>query len=126
MDKGIYLLLTQVTVIIHFAFILFVVAGGFFAHKNRWIKVIHMVSVAWAIFAELSYGVVCPLTAIENYFGYHAGLSTYQEDFITRHLIPIIYQENLSPFIQYILVGIVIGINLIAYKIRWKQSKFNS
>ena len=119
--KHIYLFLTQLTVIIHLAFILFVVMGGFFIHKKRWIRVVHLGSLVWAVYAELSPGVICPLTTLENYFGYHAGLSTYKEDFITRYLVPIIYQEGLTSNVQYVLVGLVICINVIAYKIRWKQ-----
>ena len=121
MDKYIYIFLTQFTVIFHIAFILFVIFGGFIIHKKRWIKVVHLISLIWAIYAELSPGVICPLTTLENYFAYHAGLLTYKEDFITRYLIPIIYQESLTPHIQFVLVGIVICINVIAYKIRWKQ-----
>lgn len=82
---------------------------------------IHIISVVWAVYAELSPGVICPLTSLENYFAYHAGLSTYKEDFITRYLIPIIYQDGLSSNVQYMLVGVVICMNVIAYKIRWKQ-----
>ncbi len=121
MNNYIYLFLTQLTVILHIAFILFVVLGGFFIHKKRWIKFVHLISLIWAIYAELSVGVICPLTTLENYFAYHAGLSTYREDFITRYLIPIIYQENITPDSQFILVGVVICLNVIAYKIRWKR-----
>ena len=120
MDKYIYLFLTQLTVIIHLVFILFVVVGGFFIHKKRWIRIVHLSSVAWGIYAELSPGVICPLTTLENYFGYRAGLSTYKEDFITRYLVPIIYQESLTPNVQFIIVGVVICINVVAYKIRWR------
>ena len=120
MSKYIYLFLTQFTVILHIAFLLFVIFGGFFVHKKRWIKIAHLISIIWAVFAELSPGVICPLTSLENYFGYHAGLATYQDDFITRYLIPIIYQESLTPHFQYVLVGVVICINILAYKIRRK------
>ncbi len=121
MGKTTYLILTQLTVILHLMFILFVVVGGFFARSRRWITIVHLSAVAWGIYAELSPGVACPLTSLENHFGYLAGLSTYKEDFITRYLIPIIYQEGLTPTVQYTLIGIVILINIIAYKIRWKR-----
>jgi len=122
MNKDIYLILTQITVILHFLFVIFVIAGGFLVRKKRWIIVPHLGSVFWALYAELSPGVICPLTSLENYFGYRAGLSTYQEDFITRYLVPIIYQESLTTKIQLILVGIVVIINLAAYQysLRWK------
>jgi len=115
MNKDIYLLLTQLTVIVHLSFIIFVLIGGFLFWKNRWTKIVHLSSLIWAVYAELSQGVICPLTTLENYFGYHAGLTTYKEDFITRYLIPVIYQENLTSSIQFVLVGVVIGINLFAY-----------
>ncbi len=113
----IYQILTELTVIFHLLFILFVVLGGFFANRKRLLTFIHLCSVAWAVFAEISPGVICPLTELENYFAFLAGLSTYQEDFISRYLIPIIYQEDVSVNIQYILVVVVICINLIAYKV---------
>lgn len=106
--------------IIHLLFILFVVVGGFFARKKRWIKIAHLTSVGWALYAELSPGVACPLTTLENYFGYRDGLSTYEEDFITRYLVPIIYQESIAPNVQLIIVGIVIVINVIAYQVKWR------
>lgn len=80
--------------------------------------ILHVLSVVWAVYAELSPGVICPLTTLENYFGLRAGLSTYQEDFVTRYLVPVIYQEGLSVGFQVWLVVLVIGINVIAY---WNQ-----
>jgi hypothetical protein len=101
-----------------------VIIGSFFIHKKRWIIYLHLASVIWAIYAELASGVICPLTTIENYFGYRAGISTYEEDFITRYLIPIIYQQNIGSYIQIGLVLIVLSINLIGYKINWNRRKF--
>jgi hypothetical protein len=98
-----------------------VVAGGFLFYKSKLIRIAHIGSVIWAVYAELSPGVICPLTTLENYFGYHAGLTTYKEDFITRYLIPIIYQENVPNNIQHILIGFVILINVIAYLIYFKK-----
>lgn len=121
MSTTIYLILAELTVIIHMLFVIFVVVGGFFAKRWRWMTVIHLIAVAWAVYAELSPGVACPLTTLENYFGYLAGLSTYHEGFIMRYLIPIIYQESLTPSVQYILVGFVVVINVVAYRINWNK-----
>ena len=117
-----YHILTEFTIIAHLLFILFVIAGGFIA-KRRWLTVIHLCSLAWAVFAETSPGVICPLTALENYFAFHAGISTYKEDFITRYLVPVIYQDNVTVHIQYVLIVVVVLINIIAYRRFWK-SKF--
>ncbi len=116
----VYQILTEFTIVVHLLFILFVIAGGFISNKRRWLKVIHLCSLAWAVFAEISPGVMCPLTALENYFAFHAGISTYKEDFITRYLVPVIYQDNVAVNMQYVLVAIVILINVIAYRRLWK------
>lgn len=79
---------------------------------------VHIMSVVWAVVAELSPGVICPLTWLENYFAFRAGLSTYEDDFVTRYLVPVIYQENLDSNIQFILAGVVILVNLLIYSHR--------
>lgn len=121
MEKSFFHFLTVLTVIIHFLFILFVIVGGFFALRRTWSRILHVFCVAWAIIAELSPGIVCPLTAIENYVGLRAGIGTYEEDFITRYLVPIIYQEGVSVNLQLVLIGIVVVINAIAYYRYWKK-----
>jgi hypothetical protein len=123
MDRYIYHFLTQLTIIIHLLFILFVIVGGFFANKNKWIRLFHICSLVWAVYAEISPGIICPLTTLENYFGHRAGLSTYKEDFITHYLVPVIYQENISNNVQLLLTGLVILINGIAYWLYFKARK---
>jgi hypothetical protein len=110
-----YQVLTEITLIVHLFFILFVVVGGFFARRWWWLATLHLSAVVWAIYAEVASGVVCPLTALENYFAARAGLGTYKEDFVARYLVPIIYPDDLKPVVQYLLAGLVLVINLVAY-----------
>lgn len=116
-----YRALTELTVLLHLGFILFVLAGGFLARRWRWLTIAHLSAVAWAIYAEIASGVACPLTTLENYFAQRAGLATYQEDFVTRYLVPIIYQDGLSPHTQHLLVAIVVLLNLLAYATALKR-----
>ena len=118
MNTVVYRLLTELTIIVHFLFILFVVAGGFLARRWWWLMALHLSAVAWAIYAELASGVVCPLTAWENYFADRAGLATYKGDFVARYLVPIIYPDQLTPTVQHVLVGLVVLINCVAYATR--------
>lgn len=120
MDRHVFYFLTLLTVVVHFLFILFVIFGGFLSYKSKLVRITHIGSVIWAVYAEISPGVICPLTTLENYFGNHAGLTTYRGDFITRYLIPIIYQENVPNNVQIILIGLVILINIIAYLIYFR------
>ena len=115
-----YRALTELTLVVHLLFILFVVGGGFFARRWWWLATIHLSAVAWAIYAEVAPGVVCPLTALENHFASNAGLATYQEDFVARYLVPVIYPDQLTPAFQYLLAGLVLAINVAAYGTRKK------
>ena len=116
-----YQVLAELTLIIHLLFILFVIAGGFFARRWWWLTTIHLIAVAWAIYAEVAPGVVCPLTAVENQFANRAGLATYKEDFVARYLVPVIYPDQLGPALQYLLVGVVVIINLVAYSTKRRR-----
>jgi len=117
-----YRLLTEVTVVGHLLFIAFVVVGGFLVRRRRWFMVVHLTAVAWAVYAELASGVVCPLTALENLFAQRAGLASYAGDFITRYLIPIIYPEGLTRAVQIVLVVIVLAVNGVVYWGVWRRS----
>jgi hypothetical protein len=109
-----YKLLADFTIIIHLAFILFVVLGGLLV--LRWKKMIwvHIPVALWGIIVEY-FNVLCPLTPLENYFRVMAGKQIYTTDFIEQYLLPMIYPEALSLILQYILGSTVILINLIIY-----------
>jgi hypothetical protein len=110
-----YRVFTELTVVTHMAFILFVVLGAFLARHRPWLMVLHLGALAWAVFAELSPGIVCPLTSLENFFAQKAGIATYDSDFVTRYLVPVIYQDGVSPLCQILLVVAVLALNAFAY-----------
>ena len=118
-----YRVLVDITIIGHMAFIFFVVAGGFLMRVDRRFAWIHLPALLWAVFAELSPGIACPLTTLENFFALRAGLATYEEDFIARYLVPVIYQEGMTRMWQYVLVAAVLAVNCFAYG--WRKKKPN-
>jgi hypothetical protein len=110
-----YRLLADLTVSVHFAFLIFVVAGGLLARRYRWLTIPHLLAVAWGIYVEATPGLICPLTPLENMFARRAGESGYQGGFIEHYVVPIIYPEGLTPAMQWSLaVGVVI-INAAVY-----------
>lgn len=109
-----YNLLADITVAAHFLFIVFVVGGGLLVIRWPLIAFVHLPAAIWGAAIEL-FGWICPLTPMENYFLNLAGKSTYSGDFIVRHLLPVIYPENLTINIQHILGAVVILINIIFY-----------
>lgn len=111
-----YQLLADIVLVAHFAFIVFVLAGGLLL--LRWPRLVwlHLPAVVWVVCAELA-GWVCPLTPLENYFRALGGGYVYQGDFIGRYMLPLVYPAGLTPAIQLMLAGVVMVLNLIIYAV---------
>jgi hypothetical protein len=109
-----YRMLADLVVWLHFAFIVFVVAGGWLA--LRWPRLVwlHLPAVAWGVIVELM-GWYCPLTPLENRFRALAGEAVYAGDFAGNYLLPLIYPAGLTRTIQIWIGMAVIAINLLAY-----------
>jgi len=59
-------------VIIHPAFICFVVFGGILVMHRKWIVIIHLPTVAWGMLIEFQ-GWICPLTPLGQQFRHLVG-----------------------------------------------------
>jgi hypothetical protein len=110
-----YRLLADAVVILHVAFLAFVVCGGFLARRHRWLIVPHVVAVAWGVYVEVMPAMLCPLTPLENHFARLAGTAGYEGGFIEHYLVPIIYPDGLTARTQLGLAMALIGVNVIAY-----------
>jgi hypothetical protein len=108
-------LLTDTIVIVHFAFLAFVVGGGFLVRRYRWLIVPHLLALAWGIYVEAMPGMLCPLTPLENHFARLAGAEGYEGGYIEHYLVPIIYPDGLTPTAQRWLAMALIAVNVIAY-----------
>jgi len=100
--------------LLHLAFILFVVFGAALAFRWRWLPAVHLPAAIWGIFIELTGG-ICPLTYLENDLRSKAGQAGYNESFIEHYLLKIIYPEGLTPELQYVLAGFVLMMNVLLY-----------
>ena len=109
-----YRQLANLTVAIHFLFIFFVLFGGMLLYWRKWLIWLHLPAACWGIFIELS-GRICPLTPLENYMRHQAGLVGYSGGFIERYLMPVVYPAGLTRNIQFILAGLVLAVNSLAY-----------
>jgi hypothetical protein len=109
-----YRLSAEAVLLLHLCFIGFVLFGALLTARWRWIAAIHLPSVAWACFVELS-GRVRPLTYAENYLWIRAGRAAYSEDFIQHYLVPLIYPTGLTPSLQLVLAVVVVLVNVLIY-----------
>jgi hypothetical protein len=117
----VYRLLTDLTVAVHFAFLIFIVAGGLLARRHRWLVIPHLLAAAWGVYVEAMPGLLCPLTPLENAFALRAGAAGYQGSFIEHYLVPILYPEGLTSVSQWALAALVVVANVAAYTWPWRR-----
>ena len=106
--------LADLTVVVHLAFVLFVVLGGFLVLRWGWIVWLHVPAMVWGIWIELA-GWFCPLTPLENWLRVRAGGAGYEASFTEQYLLPILYPATLTHELQWMLAGTVFLINVVAY-----------
>jgi hypothetical protein len=109
-----YRLLADAVVLLHTAFVAFVVLGGFLAWRWRWVAWLHVPCAVWGVLIEYR-GWICPLTPIENHFRARAGLEGYRGGFIEHYILPLLYPAGLTPPKQVVLGTFALVVNLIAY-----------
>ena len=119
-----YELAADLTLIVHFAFIIFVVFGVLLFIVSTKIIYVHVPALIWGIYLEFTHS-VCPLTYLENWFLLKANLTTYSEGFIQNYLIPIVYPKNLTEDLQTCLAIALIVANMIMYGLIISKSKKN-
>ena len=94
-----YEIAANLTLIVHFTFILFVVFGALLFFFAARVIFIHIPALIWGIYIEFTHS-KCPLTYLETWFLYEASLTTYSNSFIQNYILPIIYPENLTAYLQ--------------------------
>jgi hypothetical protein len=110
--------LADLVLLIHFAFIVFVLFGGFLVIWWRWIQWVHLPAAVWGAALEFG-GWFCPLTPLENRLRQAGGEAGYTGGFIEHYALPVIYPAGLTPGIQFTMGVIVILINFLAYGFVW-------
>ena len=109
-----YRLLADCVVLLHVAFVVFVVLGGFLTWRWRGVVWAHVPCALWGIAIEYG-GWVCPLTPLENALRARAGLEGYAGGFVEHYVIPVLYPAGLSRPGQATLGTLVLVVNLVAY-----------
>jgi len=109
-----YQLAADVVVLLHFAFILYVILGGLLAYKWLWLLWLHPPAVAWAAAISLA-GWICPLTPLENTLRAASGGGHYSSGFIDHYIWPVIYPAGLTRELQTIMGIALIVVNVLVY-----------
>lgn len=76
--------------LLHLAWIAFVILGALFTRGRRWWTTVHVLSLVWGVAVEAGPW-PCPLTLAEQYFEDKAGWAAYQGSFLLHYLDAVVY-----------------------------------
>ena len=114
--------LADLVLLLHGAFVLFVLAGGLLVLRWRRLIWVHLPAVVWGAAIEVG-GWICPLTPLESRLRALAGAEGYADGFIEHYLLPLIYPAALTRELQLTFAGIVVGVNLVVYLFLWRHRR---
>ncbi|OQX18179.1 MAG: hypothetical protein BWK76_08270 [Desulfobulbaceae bacterium A2] len=110
--------LADLVLILHLAFVVFVVGGGLLVWRWPGLAWLHLPAAAWGALVELA-GWYCPLTTLEERLrAPEAGQAT---DCIGRLLTSLIYPVGLTREIQLALGLAVLALNGVVYALLWRR-----
>jgi hypothetical protein len=95
----IYRLSADLVLIIHLAFVLFVLLGGVLVLRWGRLLWLHLAAVFWAVLIEFV-GIICPLTPLELALRQRAGQPGYEGDFIEHYVTALLYPAGLTRELQ--------------------------
>lgn len=115
----IYLALADAVLVLHLAFILFVVLGGLLVRLRPWLMWLHLPALTWGILTEFA-GWICPLTPLEIWLRVQGGSRGFSGGFIDHYLASLIYPDGLTRELQWLLGALVLAINAAIYSRMWQ------
>ena len=100
--------LAMAVLLVHFAWIVWVVLGWLVTRKRPWLRWFHIGSLVYGILLEV-FVWVCPLTYAEQWLLRRAGLRSYRESFLGHYLEELIY-PTVPPML---LMGVSVAVILL-------------
>jgi hypothetical protein len=104
-----YRLAADATAVTHFAFVAYVVVGGFLAWRFPRTIWLHLLAVCWG-FGTIVVGFDCPLTHLENWAREHADRARLPSSgFIDHYLTGVIYPEHALGLVRALVAALVVA-----------------
>ena len=112
--------LADVTVVVHFAALLYIGLGGFLAW--RWPRTIfvHVFFAAWGVIVNVT-PIPCPLTALEDWFRSMQGLGPLPGGFNEYYIFGDIIPRSLLPVVGIGAIVVVV-VSYVGVWLRWRKS----
>lgn len=101
-------------VVVHLAFVVFLLAGGFLAWRWPALLKVHVPAVLTSAALALA-GLDCPLTDLEKWLRTQGGVPTYEDGFIAHYLVEPLTGGGITPTLRMGLRISTVAVVLLAY-----------
>jgi Protein of Unknown function (DUF2784) len=115
----VYKILADFVVLVHFSWIVFLIAGVLLGRRYRTIRIFHMAGLGFAVLLQI-FGWYCPLTYLEIWLREkHDPSITYKGSFIIHYVEKLVY-INLTREMVFVLTLILVSTSAYLYLKRRK------
>jgi Protein of Unknown function (DUF2784) len=119
---ALYRLIAELTMLLHFAFLAYLVLGGFLAWWRPWLFIPHAVVVAWGVLS-VAVGMECPLSLVEDWARVQAGQSGLADaGFIETYLTGVVYPAEHLGLVRA-LVAVVVALSWLGFAVRQRRRR---
>jgi hypothetical protein len=109
-----YILLADLVLSIHLAFVFFVVLGGLLVLRWPRLMWLHGLAMCWGAAVEFT-GIVCPLTPLEVSLRRLGGERGYEGGFLAHYITGVLYPSGLTRELQIGLGVLALLPNIAIY-----------
>jgi hypothetical protein len=107
--KDLYVIVVALIVVVHFAFLGYVVIGGFLALRWRWTIWLHVPAVVWGV-GIVTFRYDCPLTWLEQWARAKAGMQPLPSaGFIDYYITGVLYPSTYVGLVEVVVFSIVVS-----------------
>lgn len=117
----IYDLLADAVLLVHLAFVLFVVLGGLLVLRRPRVAWLHVPCALWGIWVVMA-NRICPLTPLENDLREAAGGHGYLGGFLSHYVSTLLYPPGLTRGAQEALGVAALSFNVAVYAWVWRRA----
>lgn len=109
-----YRLLADLVLVLHFAFVAFALFGGLLVLRQPRVAWLHLPVLAWGVTVQWA-DWICPLTPLENHLRLLGGEEGYAGGFVEHFVLLLLYPDNLTLELRYVLGAVLLAINAAVY-----------
>ena len=112
--------LADFVLVVHLAFVTFVVLGGLAALRWPRLAWIHIPVALYGASVEFL-GFICPVTPLEVWLRQRGGEAGYTGGFVEHYVTGVLYPAGLTRQLQFELGILVLAINAGVYAVWWRR-----